>query len=66
MVGHSRGTQVEAWTGVLCPEKIRAVGLASPTIDPSIRSLPRLLLHWRVDAWAPSPGLEQSHDPEWK
>jgi pimeloyl-ACP methyl ester carboxylesterase len=66
VVGHSSGTQVAAWTGVLCPERIRAVGLASPTIDPSLRSLPRLLFHWRLDARAPSPGLEQSHAPEWK
>jgi pimeloyl-ACP methyl ester carboxylesterase len=66
VVGHSSGTQVAAWTGVLCPERVRAVGLASPTIDPTVRSLPRLLFHWRLDARAPSPGLEQSHAPEWK
>ena len=66
VVGHSSGTQVAAWAGVLRPEGVRAVGLASPTIDPSVRSLPRLLLHWRLDARAPSPGLEESHAPEWK
>jgi pimeloyl-ACP methyl ester carboxylesterase len=66
VVGHSSGTQVAAWTGVLWPEGVRAVGLASPTIDPSVRSLPKLLLHWRLDARAPSPGLEESHAPEWR
>jgi pimeloyl-ACP methyl ester carboxylesterase len=66
VVGHSSGTQVAAWTGVLCPEGIRAVGLASPTIDPSVRSLPKVLFHWRLDARTPSPGLEESHAPEWK
>jgi pimeloyl-ACP methyl ester carboxylesterase len=66
VVGHSSGTQVAAWTGVLCPDGVRAVGLASPTVDPSVRSLPRLLFRWRLDARAPSPGLEQSHAPEWK
>ncbi|HEY3529676.1 MAG TPA: alpha/beta hydrolase [Nocardioides sp.] len=66
MVGHSSGTQVAAWTGVLSPERVSAVGLASPTIDPIARSLPKLLFHWRRDARAPSPGLEQSHGPEWK
>jgi pimeloyl-ACP methyl ester carboxylesterase len=66
VVGHSSGTQVAAWTGLLYPEGVRAVGLASPTIDPSVRSLPKLLFHWRLDARAPSPGLEQSHAPEWK
>src|SRR3954452_24728431 len=42
VVGHSSGTQVAAWTGVLCPDAVRAVGLASPTIDPMVRSLPKL------------------------
>ncbi|HVQ17732.1 MAG TPA: alpha/beta hydrolase [Actinomycetes bacterium] len=66
VVGHSSGTQVAAWTGVLWPEAVRAIGLASPTIDPRVRSLHKLLLHWRLDARAPSPGLEESHAPEWK
>src|SRR3954471_24912622 len=38
VVGHSSGTQVAAWTGVLWPDGVRAVGLASPTIDPSMRT----------------------------
>jgi pimeloyl-ACP methyl ester carboxylesterase len=66
VVGHSSGTQVAAWTGVLAPDAVAAVGLASPTIDPHVRSLPRLLYHWRLDARSPSPGLEESHKPEWK
>ena len=66
VVGHSSGTQVAAWTGVLCPERVAGVGLASPTVDPMARSLPRLLFRWRLDARAPSPGLEANHLPEWK
>jgi pimeloyl-ACP methyl ester carboxylesterase len=66
VVGHSSGTQVAAWTGVLWEEGVRAIGLASPTIDPSVRPLPRLLVRWRLDAREPSPGLEESHKPEWK
>lgn len=66
VVGHSSGTQVAAWAGVLCPERVAAVGLASPTIDPIARSVPRLLVRWRLDARAPSPGLEANHLPEWK
>lgn len=66
VVGHSSGSQVAAWAGVLSPERVAAVGLASPTIDPKVRSLPRLLFHWRLDARAPSPGLEANHVPEWK
>jgi pimeloyl-ACP methyl ester carboxylesterase len=66
LVGHSSGTQVAAWAGVLSPRQVSAVGLASPTVDPRLRSLPKLLLHWRLDARAPSPGLERSHVPEWR
>jgi pimeloyl-ACP methyl ester carboxylesterase len=66
VVGHSSGTQVAAWAGVLCPERVAAVCLASPTVDPVARSLPRLLLRWRLDGRYPTPGLQQSHVPEWK
>lgn len=66
VVGHSSGTQVAAWTGVLCQDRVAAVGLASPTVDPKARSLAKLLLYWRLDARSPSPGLELNHVPEWK
>lgn len=33
VVGHSSGTQVAAWAGVLCQDRVAAVGLASPTVD---------------------------------
>ena len=66
IVGHSSGTQVAAWTGVLAPRQVAAVGMASPTIDPMVRSLPKLLYRWRRDAQEPSPGLEENHVPEWK
>jgi pimeloyl-ACP methyl ester carboxylesterase len=66
VVGHSSGTQVAAWTGVLDPSRVAAVGLASPTVDPVARSLPKLLYYWRLDARSPSPGLEENHIPEWK
>jgi pimeloyl-ACP methyl ester carboxylesterase len=66
VAGHSSGTQVAAWAGVLSPERVAAVGLASPTIDPMVRSLPKLLFYWRLDARAPAPGLEENHLPEWK
>lgn len=66
VVGHSSGTQVAAWAGVLDPGTVAAVGLASPTLDPIVRSLPKLLYHWRMDAREPSPGLEANHLPEWR
>ena len=66
VVGHSSSTQVAAWAGVLGPERVAAVGLASPTIDPIARPLPKLLYRWRLDARSPAPGLEENHVPEWK
>jgi pimeloyl-ACP methyl ester carboxylesterase len=66
VVGHSSGSQVAAWAGVLVPHLVAAVGLASPTVDPMARSLPKLLYYWRMDAREPSPGLEDNHVPEWK
>jgi len=66
VVGHSSGTQVAAWVGVLAEERVAAVALASPTVDPRLRSLPKLLFYWRLDARSPSPGLEVNHVPEWK
>jgi pimeloyl-ACP methyl ester carboxylesterase len=66
VVGHSSGSQVAAWTGVLDPDRVAAVGLASPTVDPKYRSLPKLVWRWRLDAREPSPGLEENHKPEWK
>jgi len=66
VAGHSSGTQVAAWAGVLDPGRVAAVALASPTVDPRLRSLPKLLFYWRLDARAPSPGLEANHAPEWK
>src|SRR3954453_16024846 len=46
VVGHSSGTQVAAWAGVLAPERGAGGGLASPTVDPRARSLPKLLFYW--------------------
>lgn len=66
LVGHSSSTQIAAWCALLCPGRVAAVCLASPTVDPMARSLPRLLLRWRLDGRYPTPGLQQSHVPEWK
>lgn len=66
MAGHSSGTQVAAWAGALAPDRVAAVVLASPTVDPTVRSLPKLVVRWRLDARAPAPGLEVNHVPEWK
>jgi pimeloyl-ACP methyl ester carboxylesterase len=65
LVGHSSSTQVVAHVAAARPQRVCALVLASPTVDPTIRSWPRLLLHWRLDSRYPQPGLEQLHHPEW-
>ncbi|MGP4046146.1 alpha/beta fold hydrolase [Streptomyces sp. 2A115] len=65
LVGHSSGTQVAARAALDHPGIVGVV-LASPTVDPMARSLPRLLLRWRLDSRREPPGLSESHRPEWK
>jgi pimeloyl-ACP methyl ester carboxylesterase len=66
IVGHSSGTQVAAWAGGMSPHAV-GVALASPTIDPAVRPLPRLLRQWRRDGRRHSaPGLQEVHVPEWR
>lgn len=66
MAGHSSGTQVAAHAAALRPDLVAATVLASPTVDPKARSVPRALYYWRRDAAYPMPGLEESHRPEWR
>ncbi|GAB2999158.1 alpha/beta hydrolase [Streptomyces pseudoechinosporeus] len=65
LVGHSSGTQVAARAAVDHPDVVGVV-LASPTVDPMARSLPRLLLRWRLDSRHEPSGLSENHRPEWK
>ncbi|GAA4866978.1 alpha/beta fold hydrolase [Saccharopolyspora cebuensis] len=65
LVGHSSSTQVVARVAVARPRRVRALVLASPTVDPAVRSWPRLILQWRRDSRYPLPGLQQQHTPEW-
>src|SRR3954467_12666359 len=55
-VGHSSGTRGAAGAGVLARGRGAGVGLAGPTVDPMVRSLPKLLFYWRLDARARHPG----------
>jgi pimeloyl-ACP methyl ester carboxylesterase len=65
MAGHSSGTQVAAMVAANRPDLVAATVLASPTVDPKARSVPRALYYWRRDAAYPMPGLSESHRPEW-
>lgn len=62
--GHSSGTQVAARAAVGNPD-VAAVVLASPTIDPAVRSWVRLLTHWWLNGRHEPPGLGALHRPEW-
>jgi pimeloyl-ACP methyl ester carboxylesterase len=66
LIGHSSGTQVAAHAALARPGKVAALVLASPTVDPKARSIPRALYYWRQDSRYPMPGLNESHRPEWR
>ena len=66
LAGHSSGTQVAAHAAAARPDLVAATVLASPTVDPAARSVPKALVHWRRDARYPMPGLSESHRPEWQ
>jgi pimeloyl-ACP methyl ester carboxylesterase len=66
LLGHSSGTQVAAHAAAARPGRVAAVVLASPTVDPKARSLPRALYYWRQDSRVPLPGLNEIHRPEWR
>lgn len=66
MAGHSSGTQVAAHAATRRPDLVAATVLASPTVDPKARSVPKALYYWRRDSAYPMPGLSDSHKPEWR
>jgi pimeloyl-ACP methyl ester carboxylesterase len=63
LVGHSSGTQVAARVA-RDGGRAEALVLASPTIDPRFRSLPRVLLAWRRNHELEPPDLDVVHTPE--
>lgn len=66
LAGHSSGTQIAAHAAGERPKAVLGLVLASPTVDPMARSVPRLLARWRLDARYPTPGLQESHVPQWR
>jgi pimeloyl-ACP methyl ester carboxylesterase len=64
LAGHSSGTQVAARVAVRRPRDVRALVLASPTIDPRFRSLRRVLLAWRRNHALEPPSLDAQHTSE--
>jgi pimeloyl-ACP methyl ester carboxylesterase len=64
LAGHSSGTQVAAHVAVRRPRAVRALVLASPTVDPRFRSLRRVLLAWRRNHALEPPSLDAQHTSE--
>jgi len=64
LVGHSSGTQVAARVAASPVPSVRAVVLASPTMDPRFRSMRRVLLAWRRNHALEPPSLDEQHTPE--
>jgi pimeloyl-ACP methyl ester carboxylesterase len=64
LVGHSSGTQVVAHVAARGAPSVRAVVLASPTMDPRFRSTRRILLAWRRNHALEPPDLDAEHTPE--
>jgi pimeloyl-ACP methyl ester carboxylesterase len=64
LVGHSSGTQVAAHVAARRPPNVKGLVLASPTMDPSFRSLRWILLAWRRNHELEPKSLDQQHTPE--
>jgi pimeloyl-ACP methyl ester carboxylesterase len=64
LAGHSSGTQVAARVAVRRPGVVRALVLASPTMDPRFRSTRRILLAWRRNHPHELPSLDEQHVSE--
>jgi pimeloyl-ACP methyl ester carboxylesterase len=66
LVGHSSGTQIAALAAVASSASVAELVLASPTIDPRYRLLPRLLLRWLADGRREPAALTRTQLPEWR
>lgn len=64
LVGHSYGSQVAACSALLVREKVRALVLAGPTVDPAFRSWHGLLGRWLRDTVHEPAGLPKLQRPE--
>src|SRR3954454_7309896 len=66
LVGLSVGAQAAAVAAaVLPPGRLRGLTLVSPTVDPRIRSAPRMLARWLAAGRLERPGLLAAQGPDW-
>jgi Alpha/beta hydrolase family len=67
LVGLSVGAQAAAVAAaVLPPGRLRGLTLVSPTVDPRIRSAPRMLARWLAAGRLERPGLLAAQGPDWR
>jgi pimeloyl-ACP methyl ester carboxylesterase len=65
LVGQSIGGQIAAHAAALSPQKVRLLVLQGPTVDPSYRTVARLLVRWLRNAPYERASLAVSQLPEW-
>lgn len=64
LVGHSYGTQVVLRAAAAGDERLRAVVLASPTVDPAYRTMHHLLARWFISDRREPRDLHRSQMPD--
>jgi pimeloyl-ACP methyl ester carboxylesterase len=64
LTGHSYGALLAARLAASHRDQVRAVVLASPTVDPAYRSLPHLILRWLIDSRREPRSLRNFQLPE--
>lgn len=65
LIGNSSSTQIATRVAAARPDRVCALVLASPVVDPKVRSWPRVLFYWWRDSRYPMPGLRELNRPEW-
>jgi hypothetical protein len=67
LVGLSVGAQAAAVAATAVPTgQVRHVMLISPTVDPNVRTAPRLLGRWLAGGRLERPGLLSEQAPDWR
>jgi len=55
LLGHSTGAQAALHTAILAPDRVAALVLVGPTVDPAARSWPRLIARYCQPLWREPP-----------
>jgi pimeloyl-ACP methyl ester carboxylesterase len=66
LVGLSVGAQAAAMTAAVAGSQVRRLMLVSPTVDPVVRSRPRLMARWVIGGRVERSGMLAEQWPEWR